>query len=181
MQTSGRTVEQLQARAVAQRTRPSGRWAGPLAPELDPLAGLHSTSCLHQLVQDVGQSDHAARHQPLIAHIHPAAAGPAQVGVNAISACWIARWLRWVVGTKEPQQRCNRSAASRCRCAACPSTTPAPVQPVGDNLVQHLVQRGIRAAGAGRRDKCGSKPDAEQPGCIVWHTLARCKLITAPL
>lgn len=54
-----------------------GRPAGPT--RLSAWVRLPGWQCpapsgVHQLVQDVCEGDHPARHQPLIAHIHPAAA-----------------------------------------------------------------------------------------------------------
>lgn len=40
--------------------------------QLLPLGLVPKPSCIHQLVQDVSESDHAAGHQGLAAHIHPA-------------------------------------------------------------------------------------------------------------
>jgi hypothetical protein len=136
---------------------------GPLG-RAAPLTGWPPhQSCLHQLVQDVGQCDHAARNQPLVAHIHPAAAGAAQE--NSAHAGSHAACGACVQDTASTAQRQSFGCLSA---AACPSTTLAPVQPVGDNLVQHLVQRGIRAAAAGRQARTGGgKPDGEQAGCRV--------------
>lgn len=82
---------------------------------------LASASCLHQLVQDVGQGDHAARHQPLIAHIHPASASTGRAGAGRfwwrISGLPVATAARTPLPAPAPQRQSASYLANHRTCA----------------------------------------------------------------
>ena len=133
----------------AQRWRALG-WAGPERPR--PLAcgssaqpspractGLESwapgepPSGVHQLVQDVGERDHAAGHQPLAAHVHPAGGGTRAVRGLAAAAGRARQRAESGGGAGGGTQRAGGAGPRRMPCCS-PSAHPP-------HSITHLCRR----------------------------------------
>ena len=194
---------------ISSRRSAGVRWAGPERPRL-PACGSSAQpspractrqeswapgeppSGVHQLVQDVGERDHAAGHQPLAAHVHPAG-GRAWVVQGSAAAERRERRQRAESGSAQGAAAvlaATRSGPGARAPGACPAAFPSAHPP---HNITHLCRRlatilsstscseaaGLRAgqgtrAGRGRRVRrrtlqvAPQRPQAETAACSCW-------------